>query len=566
MRQMKKIFSFLLAVVMLLGCSMTTLADSTAQHVITITNEKAGHVYETYQIFKGDLDTGKTILSNIEWGDGVDGESLLAALQEEEDYSSCESAQDVADVLKGYGDDSGTLEAFAEKAELYLNGNAAGVSTEEKSPYTISVTGDGYYLVKDAGEIGQGDAYTKFILQVVRDIEVEAKADAPTLEKNIVEDTGLKEASSASVGDTVEYLLTSKVPEMDGYEKYFFVVHDTLDEGLDFDADSVEIKIGDTAIEASGYDIVTEDLDDTCTFEIIFKNFIQYKEQAGDIISVSYSATVNQDAVIGSVGNANKAHLEYSNNPNVTQEGDSENPDRPGIGDQTGEAPDDITITYITGIELIKIDDSEDELRLQGAVFTITGEKLNQMRVMKGVYTEDETGTYYKLKDGTYTENAPLEETKDRYESTEVLYTLETVTEWVDARETVNTTATVDINGELHFHGLAAGTYEIEEITAPNGYNLLEKPIQIEITLDAPDEIENGYEEAEWKYSISGAFTQEEQTAEDGVVQLSVVNKSGAVLPSTGGAGIYMFYLLGICAAVAAIVRNIHKKRVNEAE
>ena len=557
---MKKLMSLLLALVMMLSCSISALADEAAQHVITITNEKAGHVYQAYQIFKGDLDTSKTILSNIEWGAGIDGASFLADLKTQEIYSSCENASDVAEVLTGFGDDSEAIDAFAEKADQYLT-FAAGISEEDKSPYTITVTGDGYYLVKDGNDVGEGDAYTKLILQVVRDVEVKAKADASTLEKVILENGSQKETNSVAVGDTVNYMITSVVPEMDGYEKYFFVVHDTLSEGLDFDSDSVVITIGDQRLDASSYQVITDDLADECSFEIIFNHFVQYKEQASAVITITYSAVVNQKAAIGNIGNTNKAHLQYSNNPNVTQNGDPENPDKPGFGDVTGVTPDDVTISYLTGIELVKVDDSENQGRLQGAEFKISGEKLNQVKTVKGVFTESENGTYYKLTDGTYTEIAPLDETADRYASTEVRYVYENVTEWVTVSENVDTTAMVGLNGELHFHGLAAGTYVIEEITAPNGYNLLNEPITVEIKLETEENIKTGEEEAVWKYTVSGAMTQEETVAENGIVKFSVVNKAGITLPSTGGMGVYAFYVIGVCLAIAAIIADTRKNR-----
>lgn len=558
---MKKIWTILLTFLMVFASTVTAFADEAARHVITITNEKAGHVYEAFQIFKGDLNTTKTVLSNVEWGAGVDGISLLAALKEKDAYRRCKDASDVADVLAAFGDDSRELEDFAKMAELHLNGITAGRSTEEKSPYRIPVTGDGYYLVKDAEIVGEGDAYTKFILQVVRDVEVEAKADAPTLEKKIVEDGELVETNSVSVGDEVEYQIISRVPDMDGYEKYFFVVHDVLDEGFTFKADSLEVKIGEQTLAESAYQVVTDGVEDTCTFEIIFNDFIQYEEQTDAEITISYSAIVDTDAAIGNLGNVNKAHLEYSNNPNVTQNGTEGNPDKPGFGDVTGVTPDEMTISYLTGIELIKIDNSEIPVRLTGAEFKISGERLNQVKVVKGVYREDENGTYFKLKDGTYTETAPLAETADRYQSTEVLYAYEDAVVWIQTSEELDTTAMVGLNGEVHFHGLAEGTYTIEEITAPNGYNLLKEPIVVEITLNAAETVREGTEEAQWKYSVSGAMTQEETVAENGMVQFSVVNKAGLVLPSTGGAGVAAFYIIAVCLLAAALAADKRKNR-----
>ena len=564
---MKKIGSLILAALLVFGSAVTAFADREAEHKIKITNDKAGHVYEAYQIYKGDLDSTKNILSNIEWGTGIDGAGFLVSLNEQDLYKDCESASDVAKVLAEFEDDSEMLDDFAQEAGNYLTGIPAGRSEEEQSPYVIPVTGDGYYLIMDAENVAAGDAYTKFILQVVNDVQVEAKADAPTLEKKILENGSEEDANSVSVGDTVEYVITSRVPEMDGYEKYFFVVHDTLDTGLTFQKDTLEILVDGEEMDASSYQLVTENVEDGCTFEIVFKNFIQYKEQKDAPIRISYSATVNTNAQIGNLGNGNKAHLEYSNNPNVTQNGEEDNPDKPGFGDVTGVTPDDVTVSYITGIELIKIDDSENPIRLQGAEFKITGEKLNQVKVVKGVFTEDENGTYYKLKDGTYTETQPVKETEDRYESIQVCYVYSDVTEWITVEEEVDTTAMVGLNGEVQFHGLGAGTYSIEEITAPNGYNLLDEPILVEITLNAPESVETGEEAAEWKYTVSGAMSQAETSAEQGVVQLSVVNKAGMVLPSTGGTGVYAFYILGICIAAAAIfvdTRKNRKKHMNE--
>ncbi len=563
MKRMKKIFSLLLAVVLLLGCSVTSLADSAAKHIITITSEKAGHVYEAYQIFKGELNEIQTVLSNVEWGTGVDGFGLLSALKSQKAYEACETAADVAEVLAGFENDSEELDAFAEVVQNYLTLQVAGTSTENESPYIIPVTGDGYYFIKDAKEVGQEDAYTKIILQVVRDVQIETKADAPSLEKKIVEDNKMVDWNNGAVGDSVDYMLTSKVPEMDGYDKYFFVVHDSLSEGLSFEKDTVEVKIGTSTLSEDAYQVVTEKLEDGCDFEIVFKDFIQYKEQAGDVIQISYTATINRNAVIGNSGNTNGAHLEYSNNPNVTQNGDSENPDKPGMGDVTGTTPNDVTITYLTGIELTKIDDSETGIRLKGAEFTLKGEKLNQLKKVKGVFAEDENGTYYKLKDGTYTEIAPVEDTLDKYESTEIMYAYTTVTEWETVSEQITEQAMVGANGELHFHGLAAGTYVIEEMKAPDGYNLLEEPITVVITMEAPESVETGDEEAEWNYRLEGAMEQEESTAEEGVIKLSVVNKAGTVLPSTGGTGVVLFYIVGLGMAVAAIALNKRKKSMN---
>ena len=157
-----------------------------------------------------------------------------------------------------------------------------------------------------------------------------------------------------------------------------------------------------------------------------------------------------------------------------------------------------------------------------------------------------------------------MEDTVDQYESTSVLYLYDTVTEWETVTEQVTERAMVGANGELHFYGLAAGTYEIEEIKAPDGYNLLAQPITVVITMNGPEEVTEGNENAEWKYTLSGAVEQDETVATSGIIELSVVNKAGTVLPSTGGAGVAAFYVIGAVTAAAAIGMNKGKKNEDE--
>lgn len=558
MKQFKKLASLLLALIMALSMTATAFAANENQHTITITNEKEkeGHTYEAYQVFAGDISDGK--LTNIEWGSGVNGDNVLAALKEmaESPYADCGSAQAVADVLAGFDNNSSQLDAFAAIVGQHL-ATAAGTSEEKASPYSITVTGDGYYLVKDKDtSLDEGeDAYTKYILEVIKNVTVTAKADAPAIDKKIVEDDNKETTTAnAAVGDTINYKLTSKVPAMDGYEKYFFIVHDTMTKGLTFDADSVVVKIGDDTLVADT-DYKVEYSTSTTTgetdVEIIFKDFITRKKQSGKNIVITYSAEVNENAVIGVEGNPNKVTLEYSNNPYVKDNGDPDNPDKPT--EPTGRTPEKETYTYVTGIELIKIDGSTEK-RLAGAEFKITGEKLNKVLVRKDVFTESDEGTYYKLKDGSYTEEAPNGQTEhdDTYESTTVKYVKTVETDTVTTSSQVTAEAVVGADGILRFEGLSAGDYEITEITAPTGYNLLSDPINVNITWTAP---EDGETTCTW------SSTTDDATIVDGRIQLTVENKTGAQLPSTGGMGTTIFYAAGIILMAGAVFFVIRRKR-----
>lgn len=554
MKHAKRIASVLLVLVMALALMVPALAANTNSHTITIDYEKPGHTYTAYQIFEGDIANGK--LTNIEWGSGVDGAAVLMALNALAPYKDCKDAKDVADVLAGFADKSGELDAFAEVVGAHL-ATPSGSSTETKSPYTINVTGDGYYLVKDTGTIAEGDAATKYVLEVVKDVTVEAKADAPGLDKKIDPDYDTDgdevEYNNAAVGDEVPFKLTSRVPDMDGYAKYFFIVNDTMSKGLAFNND-VAITIGTTElVKGTDYTVTTGESGADTTIEIVFKNFIQWKGQAGAPIVITYSATVTDEAEIGTAGNPNKAVLTYSNNPNITDNGSQDNPDKPT--QPTGKTPERKTITYVTGVELLKVNQQKETLA--GAEFEITGTKLNKVIVTGQKYVEDENGTFYLLNDGTYTDQAPNGngEHDAAYADTSTTYMLKTVTETVTKAEVVKITATTDSNGILKFAGLSEGEYVITEIKAPSGYNILETPINVKITWVSPVAPS---ENCQWEVESNGAAV-----VENGIIKLTVENRSGATLPSTGGMGTTLFYVLGSILVLGAVILLVTKKRMS---
>jgi len=563
MKKRGKLASLLLALVMVLSMAMNVSAANNP-HTITINNDIAGHVYEAYQVFAGDYyqdEAKKETLSDVTWGSGVDSAALLEELKKDSAYSACTTAESVVDVLGKFENDSAELDKFAEIVGKHLT-TIAGKSTAEKTPYTVNVTGDGYYFVKDTKVAATDDAYTKYILQVVGDVEINAKSEVPILIKKIDENGTKVDANNGSVGDVVNYVLTSKVPEMDGYEKYFFIAHDTLSKGLtlNYNADDMvgfEIKVGDKILEnGKDYTIAV----DGQTFKVVFDNFIQYKSVAGAEITISYSATINKNAVIGNVGNPNYAYLEYSNNPNVVPGGENE----PVEGDVTGITPKDYVITYITGIKIFKQD--EEGNKLTGAEFELAGESTNMVHVVGKAFEEDAEGTYYKLTDGTYTETEPTDETVDKYASTEVKYALVDVDKWIETSKDVKANGYVDNEGYLVFDGLGEGTYTITEIKAPDGYNKLTDSIIVEITWVAPEKVSDGTEKAGWtyKYTIGDKeYVPDKDALELDRVGIGVVNNKGATLPETGGMGTTIFYVLGTILVIGAAVLMITKKRMS---
>ena len=590
---MKKRLSVLLAsaftAILALVMAVPAYAAS-GDNTITIKSETSGHTFEAYQIFAGDyaeVDDVAT-LSNVKWGDGVtDGDALLTALKDDATIGSYfaddATAADVAETLatatvadsqtKAFEDNAANIDAFANVVSKFLSathtdsGDPTG--TAPNLTYTISNVADGYYFVKDKDNSLDGseaNAYTKFMLQVVHSVTVDAKADVPTINKTTGDPVNLEvvdlTGNNASIGDKIPYKVTSTVPDMDGYEKYFFVVTDTMQSGLTFNND-VKITLGEQDLTA-GEDYTVTVSEDGHSFEIVFKNFIQYKAQKDAKIVIAYSATLNQDAIIGSAGNENKVYLTYSNNPNTDYKGEPDNPDKPGPDEPTGTTPESKTYTYTTGINLFKVD--ENTKALTGAKFSISGTRVKTVLVNSEIFKKDAGGDYWRLKDGTYTTEAPTitgdqTDNSDAYESTTQKYTKVTEVTQQNVSEPVELEGWVDESGHITFDGLAAGTYTITEMVAPDGYNLLDGPIEIQIDWKAPEELGQA---CTWTVNPVGSNDLgDKATVENGVVKITVQNERGSLLPSTGGMGTTMFYVVGGVLVAGAAVAYVVKRRMD---
>lgn len=566
MKKMKRLASLLLVTASVFAMSTTAFAED---YTITINKPSsssitlANHTYEAYQIFSAVLDSAHTdtqegTLSQIAWGANANGTAIITALTGDDApdalktaFASCASlpaaqqAEAVARVLEANPE---LAPAFADAVAPTLTGTPVQGAKGETS---LTVTnGPGYYLIKDVDNTltAEGsEAYTDFILKVVDNVDVTVKADAPTLTKVIDEGEGV-EANTASIGDSVPFKVTSRVPDMQGYTKYFFMVEDTMDEGLTFN-DDVTVTIAGNELGAGDFDVEKNGQ----TFRIILKNFIQYNtpDLQGQPITLTYSATLNEKAKITTEGNENKAQLTYSNDPNKTATPDSDNPDKPGEGAPVGQTPEDNTMTYTTELKLKKIDNSTGA-PLKGAKFSITGEQLNAVLINGTIYQKDDAGTFYKLKDGTYTTDGSGDAAL--YDSTEQKYSLvETVTKNTDKTK-INTEAYTGDDGILRFTGLGAGTYEIEEIEPPKGYNKLD-PSKITVTIGTDDEVT--VSGCTWNVSSNP----EGIAQEDGVYTMTFKNSKGIILPGTGGIGTVLFYIIGTAMIAAAIIMVVVKRK-----
>lgn len=547
MKATKRIFSVFLTCVLAFTMAFAMgLTASAADYTITITKPEGDidRTYEAYQIFQGNL-SGNT-LSDIEWGTGINGAAFLDELKKNAPFTSCTDAKTVAEKLATFENNSDGAVAFAKLAGKFLTTATGSATATSSATGKITVPAAGYYLLKDVTTVTD-DALSLNILKVVKDVTVNPKADHPTVDKKIGTDisTGVA-ANEATIGDKVPFVIASKVPQMQGYTKYFFVLNDSMTAGLTYNKD-VAIKIGTTTLAADAYDVTYDDTANT--MKIVIKDFIQYKSEAGKDIVVTYSATLNEKADLTQAGNKNTVKLTYSNNPNVDYKGDNE----PDTTDPVGVTPEHVTVTYSTKLQLTKVDGADHNVKLEGVEFQITGTSI-KTAVSKGEYfKQDAAGTYYQLKDGTFTETDPTAETESKYVSTSVKYAKVTDTTEQTKMQKVTASGTTDANGLITFEGLGAGTYYITELKTKSGYNLLTAPITVVITATP------GTTSCTWTATING----ENATFADNMVKLTVENNKGSDLPITGGIGTTIFYVIGGLLVCGAVVMAITKKKLS---
>lgn len=537
------------------------VANAAGTATLTVKASEPGHAFEAYQVFKGDYAEKEKVgvLSNIEWGNGVNGGELLAALKQDSvigtHFTGKTTAAEVAEVLQdetNFASDSANLDQFASIAAAHLTENKASLSEGKKDgvtyPYTATLD-YGYYLIKDRDDSAPASgSYTKFMLQLISNAEVEAKLDTPTIDKTVEGSKG----NAAGIGKTVTFKLTSRVPKMDGYNRYYFVVHDTLSKGLEFVDGSVEITIGDAKLPEEDYTVTAGASGEETALKIVLVDFLdKNKDNIGKTITIQYNAKVTEKAAVGNEGNTNTAKLEYSNNPSYEYEG-NEKGEKPEV--PTGETTDTKTYTYTGQLKVAKVD--EDGMPLSGAKFKLEGDGITQLvdvtnrttttyvRNDQGDYVKDDSGNMVSYVESQY-------QGKDRYNQVTVTDTVVTVDGQSGPSGSIE--ASVDKNGYLVFTGLGAGSYTLTETKAPDGYNKLSAPINIQLKCDITD---NTPDAPTCEWTAAGC-----RVEKDGTILLSVENKKGSMLPSTGGIGTAIFTVSGLILMLGAAVILVIKRK-----
>ena len=561
---MKKIISMILCLMLVLSLATTAFAAETT------------YQYEVYQIFTGDFSDG--VLSNVKWGQN--GKLEDTVIEPGDDVDS-----DTLDALEAVDPDASwetKLAVILQYADL-TPANAFKTVTGTGKTLTIDNLPNGYYLVKDVAGSLNGvyeEAYTTYIVEVVDgEMTISRKDSVPSVEKDIMDPSAVKE-NEASIGETINYQITGSLPtNIDDYDTYYYVFTDTLSEGLTY-TNNMQVTVNGKNVTDYFYKNVTVNEDgttrivvgipDLLALELIKEDLDSETEgvqTVGDItnqsnVVLTYTAVLNENAVVGAPGNPNKVDLEYSNDPNNDGEGAINPPEKPDDDDEmpepdddqpTGKTPEVEVVTYTTELTIKKTD--EDGKILTGAAFKITGKGVYSVVVTAERYeVATENGTHWLLKDGTYTDDEPNDDTKDEYADVNTKYVLKTVVETQTKTQDMDVNAYVGEDGTVKFTGLGAGKYTITETATPAGYNSI-APFDVEIVWNGGDS---------WTYIGTDEVEVEGETVN--INQVTVVNQAGSTLPETGGIGTTLFYVFGTIMVLGAAVLLITKKRMSIAE
>lgn len=496
-KAMKKLMAALLAVAMVCAMAIpawaadgTTHNSSSEDGKITIKNAVNGQTYKIYRIL--DLQYNETANSfryvkNTKWGTFVDTQTA---------YLTVDPTTRVVTWTNTDTADNGTaIKELAIAAGKYVKDNTTSLADDgSKVAASGTVTFDrlplGWYLV--VSDL-TNDAICS-IDTTAKQVTIKEKNGVPTVTKEVEYASGSwGQGNDGNVGDTVNFQTTINVTDGDPTN---YVLHDQMSKGLTFKENSIAVKVNDTLI--TNYTVEYTNTD-KCTFEISFPNGTLH---TNDTVVVTYSATINNDAVVGTTGNENETWLKYGDN---------------------GETTHGKTKTYTWSFNIFKyFTDSNNDMQYLADVEFV-------------LYRKDNTAN--KTEYAQFNSNNKL-------------------TGWTEA-ENEATKLKTNATSTVAVEGLDAGTYFLKEITTPGGFNGLTSDVEVQI--DSSCNTLNGA-----TYTVQYKMVNEEDftdTDEEKKV-VPIENKRGTVLPGTGGIGTTIFYVVGGGLMVAAAILLITKKRM----
>ena len=467
------------------AASTAATGDNAGSSSITIDGAVNEKTYTLYRIFDVASKTDDGMVYNVTtaWKPFFEGNGAGT------EYVEIDSLGQVKKLKKeGFANDSENAKAFAAVALAWAKTQSnIAVASVTAGNNEAKFTGlkEGYYLV----DTTTGSLCSVGNVTGSTAVTIKEKNGVPSVDKQVQEDSDSSwgDKNDAEIGQEVNFKTTINVTAGNTTN---YVLHDKMT-GLTYKADSIQItKANGTVALTQGTDYTIETPKDGCSFEIKFVN--NGKLNAGDVVVVTYTATVNADAVVAGTGNTNETWLDYGNNGHTTH---------------------DTTRTYVWEFKIYKYTKGAGEnetVALPHAEFVLykkSGETKSYL-----------TASGNKLTGWTTEENSATKFTSDN-------------------------------NGNISISGLDAGEYYLKETKAPDGYNKLTDDIKVVLTKEYNESTNVG----------TAFFAYSNVTKED---KVEVENNAGTTLPSTGGMGTTVFYVVGGGLMAVAVVLLVTKKRM----
>ena len=509
MKRVKRVLALLAAFALVLAMAVPAWAEG-ATYQLKVKASGENHTYKVYQIFTGEMSTNDAkakVLSNVKWG--KNGTEKTGDAVEAGTLTALESAT---------GSDTEKLAVI----KNYVNLNTDVFATLDSANNYAAKVPAGYYLVKDADNTlnGEDEAYTTFLVNVVgENVTLTPKSAKPSVNKFVQDEAADKDTDSNdsegwgktadhAINESFKFKLTATLPQdvaFGAYSTYKVQFTDTMSAGVTFESiDSVTVD----GQNVTGYEYTATagqaGGEWTLTINDI-KSISGVNLNDGAEIVVVYNAHLNEKAYVnhedGATTNENKVYLKYSNNPNASG------------SEELGKTPEENVWVFTYEVDNTKVKEKIDGEPLAGAGFCL----------YKDVECSQEVALIYDATLGAY------RPTK----------TGETGVEMKSAENT----------GKFNIVGLDAGVYYMRETTTPTGYNTCD---DVRIVINAR------HQKTESGNNVT--FTNSGENASN--LTNTIINNAGTTLPSTGGMGTAVFYVVGGGLMAVAVVLLVTKKRM----
>lgn len=522
---MKKLLAVLMAAIMVMSLGVSVLAEDIT-YSITITNANSGETYKAYKVFDATIsESGTDGQGNATYNVSYTIDSTSAwytVIKDSDDnpftFTQVGNTTTYTVSLTNESTSADTLGTFFASLSVSLSeSDVAASEVASGSSLTLTVDDAGYYYITTT----TGSVVS--LTSATPTASVTDKNTAPTVTKQVSddEDGTYGQTSTASIGDTVYYYV--KIANINDVEKLVF--HDAMSAGLTFDSSSVVVKIDFTGsdstlttVESTNYALTTTSCSSSysdCDFEIFLTSYLTTESVAEQLtdnsyIVITYTATVNPSAEIGnSTGNTNEANVSYGN------------------ASATETSTSSKTTTYVYEMSIYKYTgtlDTSNPSYLAGASFML--------------YDSNKSAfAYFSVSGTTYT----------------FVGWSTNITESVANEKNYTSTLTSVSTGLITIKGLDVNTYYLLETEAPSGYNKLTDYVKVSITASESD------------YSETLTYTDSSTASNtiDGTSYVvAIVNETGSTLPTTGGIGTTIFYVVGAVLVIGAAVILITRRRM----